>query len=366
MKLSVITVVYNGASTIEQTIQSVIAQKNADIEYIIIDGGSSDGTNAIIEKYRDSIDYYISEPDEGIYDAMNKAIDVASGDIVSFINSDDWYEENVLKGVISEFERKNADILCGRARRIKDGEFVGYVCMFKAIDMDIIHYRNIFCHQGMFIRRRLFEEIGLFDTKYKILADYDWNIRAYDAGTKIELLDADVSNFRVGGVSTTSCFAKEYYEIAMKHIRGYEYLLSEIEKQYALYHNLDAYRKMVADNVKEFLHILPRDKKYCIWGIGDDGDECAKLLEKIGCEILFFIDNFAKKKTFHDKEIYTLAEVEDKMSAHWLEDVVLLVSSTNYEKEIVNQIENSDVRLVEYSTYREILEWAGERSKSQV
>lgn len=91
MKVSVITVCYNSANTIEKTIKSVISQDYGDIEYIIIDGGSNDGTLDIIDKYKDKISILISEPDKGIYDAMNKGIRIASGEIVGMINSDDWY-----------------------------------------------------------------------------------------------------------------------------------------------------------------------------------------------------------------------------------------------------------------------------------
>lgn len=102
-KVSIITVVYNGAKTIEQTIQSVLNQTYENIEYIVIDGASNDGTQALVEKYVDNISYYISEKDNGLYYAMNKGIRKATGDIIGIINSDDWYGENAIKDIVDHF-----------------------------------------------------------------------------------------------------------------------------------------------------------------------------------------------------------------------------------------------------------------------
>ena len=117
-KISVITVVYNAKDTIERTIKSVIAQLYDNYEYIIIDGGSTDGTLDIIEKYRDKISYFISESDEGIYDAMNKGVLKATGDYVAFINADDWYEPNAFKLVASYIKTKKTIILWNQKDRL--------------------------------------------------------------------------------------------------------------------------------------------------------------------------------------------------------------------------------------------------------
>ena len=113
IKISIITVVYNGKDTLAQTIESVISQDYANIEYIIIDGNSTDGTQGIIKEYGHRISYWMSEPDRGIYDAMNKGIEYASGDVIAFINSGDTYEDNILSEVVKDFktETENIDIL---------------------------------------------------------------------------------------------------------------------------------------------------------------------------------------------------------------------------------------------------------------
>ncbi len=101
--VSIITVVYNGAKTLEQTILSVLNQTYKNIEYIIIDGESTDGTLDIIEMYRDKISTCISEPDEGLYDAMNKGVSIANGELIGIINSDDWFEKNAVELVVSSY-----------------------------------------------------------------------------------------------------------------------------------------------------------------------------------------------------------------------------------------------------------------------
>ncbi len=127
--MSIITVVFNGEKFLEQTIQSVINQTYKNIEYIIIDGGSTDGTLDIIKKYKDKIDYWASEKDEGIYDAMNKGIKVAKGKYLAFINADDWYEDNALNHVFSAYsQNQNIDFFYGNLNFIKDG---GEVVLWK-------------------------------------------------------------------------------------------------------------------------------------------------------------------------------------------------------------------------------------------
>jgi glycosyltransferase involved in cell wall biosynthesis len=103
MKVSIVTVSYNAAKTIEQTILSVLDQDYKNIEYVIIDGQSTDGTREIVEKYKDRLGYYVSEPDSGIYDAMNKGVKKATCDIIAFLNADDWYEKSVVREVVQWF-----------------------------------------------------------------------------------------------------------------------------------------------------------------------------------------------------------------------------------------------------------------------
>ncbi len=112
-KVSIITVVYNGIAHLEQTIQSVLNQTYDNVEYIIIDGGSTDGTVELIKKYEESIAYWVSESDGGIYDAMNKGISNATGEIVGLINADDWYETGTIEKVVETFQNSEVDVVHG-------------------------------------------------------------------------------------------------------------------------------------------------------------------------------------------------------------------------------------------------------------
>jgi len=167
--VTVITVVFNGAKTLEQSIISVITRSYDNIEFIIIDGGSTDGTLDIIKKYDHAIDYWVSEPDKGTYDAMNKAIDVALGDRIYFLGCDDLLVTN-LRNIAPLFRK--CDVLYGdvymiHQHRLYDGAFNS----FKLVT------RNI-CQQAIFYPRFVFDRYR-FDTRFETLADYHLNIRCY-------------------------------------------------------------------------------------------------------------------------------------------------------------------------------------------
>lgn len=172
--ISIITVVRNGASTIERTILSVINQEYHDFEYIIIDGVSTDGTLTILDKYVGSISKIISEPDSGIYDAMNKGIALAKGDWVYFLGSDDvFYNNSTLSNIFSTTKYEEIDVIYGNVQflhsnKIYDGEF----------DMEKMCNRSI-CHQAIFYRREMFQKYGNFSTEFISASDYVFNIKLY-------------------------------------------------------------------------------------------------------------------------------------------------------------------------------------------
>ena len=168
--ITVITVVFNDEKYLEETIQSVINQTYANVEYIIIDGASTDGTVDIIKKYEGRIDYWVSEPDGGIYDAMNKGIGIANGEWIYFLGSDDVLL-NVLHEMAGNFIDKKTiyygDVYMPKKHRRYDGEFTLYKLML----------RNI-CHQAIFYPKEVFNKY-LFDLKYKSFADYYLNILCF-------------------------------------------------------------------------------------------------------------------------------------------------------------------------------------------
>lgn len=168
--VSVVTVAYNAISTIEQTILSVINQTYPNIEYIIIDGGSTDGTVDMIKKYSDKIAYWVSEPDSGIYNAMNKGIQVASGDWINFMNAGDTFYSN------DTIEKIHFEHINNMAKKIVYGDTIGLkkksFFYIKSLDLHKISRRIICCHQSVFVSS--FDKNAiLFDEKYKISSDYN-------------------------------------------------------------------------------------------------------------------------------------------------------------------------------------------------
>lgn len=179
IKISVITVVYNNEKTLEKTINSVLSQSYKEIEYIIVDGKSTDGTLDIINRYKKNISKFVSEKDNGIYDAWNKGVKMATGDIIFFINSDDiFYDDNVLEIVAKAFQQNlNYDYIYGGivSRGIfnngKDAVFL------KEISNYSIKMGQVIPQPSLFIKRSLFDEIGFYNTDYKVNADFDFDCR---------------------------------------------------------------------------------------------------------------------------------------------------------------------------------------------
>ena len=206
--VTVITVVYNGEDYLEETILSVINQTYDNVEYIIIDGGSTDGTLEIIKKYENQIDYWLSEQDEGIYDAMNKAATTATGDYINFMNAGDFFNNtdiinSISDSLIEDFVYGNHIIVS------EDNTENSYA--------DVKNYsdkRNIpFCHQSLFERRSCLLQHP-FNTNYKIAADYDHYLNCIHNGASFKHVPITVSKFLDGGLSMSSRknLIKEYYQ----------------------------------------------------------------------------------------------------------------------------------------------------------
>ncbi len=194
--VTIITVVYNADNSIERTIQNIIGQTYSNIEYIIIDGGSTDSTVDIIKSYEDNISYWVSEPDNGIYFAMNKAIDIAVGTWVNFMNAGDTFiDNNVIKNLVNQTS-DDADIYYG-SRYIYTGDNAVFE---ECLHLDDIYYKMPFGHQAAFIKSAILKKLR-FDTSYKLSADYDFFIRCYRENCKFHDLGFPVCNFHTGGLS---------------------------------------------------------------------------------------------------------------------------------------------------------------------
>ncbi len=209
LKISIITVVYNNSVTIEAAINSVLNQDYPNIEYIVIDGKSNDGTLDIINRYRNKIHTVISEVDLGIYDAMNKGLKLATGDVIGILNSDDLYANNsILNEVMKHFiNDNNLDILYGDLVYVKHDNVNKIVRTW----ISKHYYPNFFDnggvppHPSLFVSAKVYQEAGFFNLKYKLAADYEFMLRIFKSfNYKIKYLPLVLVNMRLGGATNNS------------------------------------------------------------------------------------------------------------------------------------------------------------------
>ena len=205
MKVSIITSVFNNKNTVSEAIESVLNQTYKDIEYIVIDGGSTDGTIDIINSYKGKITKFISEPDNGIYDGLNKGILKATGDIIGFLHSDDVYMDNtVIEKVVNKFYG-GYDGVYGDLIYVSknDGKIIRY---WKSGDFNINKLKKGWMppHPTLFLKREIYNKYGLFDTSFKIAADYDFMLRILKHNIKIAYIPEVLYKMRVGGESNKS------------------------------------------------------------------------------------------------------------------------------------------------------------------
>lgn len=206
MNISIITVAYNSASTLGRTLHSVAEQRHPDIEHIVIDGGSTDGTATLVRQAGSHVRHFVSEPDRGIYDAMNKGIALASGDVIGFLNADDHYaNDGVLARVAGLFADSALDAVLGDVaffqpeapdrvvRRYRSGRF----------SPRTIGWGWMPAHPSLFVRREVFERVGAFKTDYRIAGDYEWVARAFTrCPLRYQHLPEVLVHMQTGGVST--------------------------------------------------------------------------------------------------------------------------------------------------------------------
>ena len=219
---SIITVTYNAARWLEQTFLSVLSQSYPHIEYIVVDGGSTDGTVDIIKQYESGIACWISEPDKGIYDAMNKGVQRATGDYVWFINAGDTlYTADTVQRVVSFVQRRKQqpDILYGETNIVNEkGESLGLRRLRapKRLSWKSFRMGMLVCHQSFVVKRSV---APLYDLQYRYSADFDWCIRCMKQADRLANTRLVLSNFLDGGTSTQQRKAslRERYAIMCKY-----------------------------------------------------------------------------------------------------------------------------------------------------
>ena len=204
MKVSIVTVCYNSAATIRDTIESVLAQDYADIEYIIVDGASKDNTLSIVNEYRDRIATVISEPDKGIYDAMNKGIQAATGDVVGILNSDDFFTSNksidhIVSGFTSGVDAVYADLVY-----VKQDNPTAISRLYSSAGFAKWKMRFGFMipHPTFYVRRELFDKFGYYKLNYRVAADFELMARFFIGSINAKRVNAIVVSMREGGISS--------------------------------------------------------------------------------------------------------------------------------------------------------------------
>lgn len=208
MKISIITSVFNNKEYIAEAIESLLNQSYKNIEYIVIDGASTDGTTEIIKSYKDKIDKFISEPDEGIYDGLNKGIRLTTGDVIGFLHSDDLYTSNkVIENIVKQFEVDNGlDGVYGDliyTSKYNTNKVLRY-WKSRAFDEALLKKGWMPAHPTLFLKREVYEKYGKFDLSFKIAADYDFMLRVLSAGVKVKYIPQVLYKMRVGGESNKS------------------------------------------------------------------------------------------------------------------------------------------------------------------
>lgn len=207
MKISIVTIAYNSAETIRDTIESVINQKDVDLEYIIIDGGSTDETCEIVKSYGDQIHHFVSEPDKGIYDGMNKGVSRATGDIIGVLNSDDfYYNDSVLAGVLEEF-KTGVDAVYGDLVYVNqtNTDKVTRTWISKAYNDGDFKKGWMPPHPTFFVKKEIYEKFGAYSLELRSAADYEFMLRVIHKH-KIQLgyINEILVKMRVGGASNAS------------------------------------------------------------------------------------------------------------------------------------------------------------------
>lgn len=208
MKISIITSVFNNQDTIAEAMNSVLSQTYANIEYIIIDGCSTDATINIIKSYQNYLAVFISEPDQGIYDGLNKGIKLATGDVIGFLHSDDLYENNtVIEKVARAFIENSTDSTYGDLTYVSKHDRLKVIRYWKSGEFTLkkLRYGWMPPHPTFFVKRAIYEQYGLFDTNFKIAADYDLMLRFLGMHQiSTHYIPSVLMKMRVGGESNKS------------------------------------------------------------------------------------------------------------------------------------------------------------------
>ncbi len=216
--VSIITVCFNSEKTLERTILSILAQSYDNIEYIIIDGASTDATLSIIKKYEDYIDYYVSEPDDGIYFAMNKGLELASGDYIAILNSDDYYYHYAVELSIKQIIKDNTYVSTAGFYYSENDVLTLKFCPYSISVLHIFHYAAA-RHETFFVSKYAYNKIGYYDTKYKIASDFKFKCFIFSI-YKVSIIKEPIAIIELDGTSANidnrEFIYNEFYKILLE------------------------------------------------------------------------------------------------------------------------------------------------------
>ncbi len=307
-KVTVVTVTYNAEQFLEQTIKSVIEQGYPNIEYIIIDGASSDETVKIIKKYGKHISYWVSEPDSGIYEAMNKGIDRATGEWINFLNAgDSFVEKNTISKVVKEMH-EDVEIIAGDIFYVENDKKT-----YKASARLEDKLKGMFCsHQAMFTKIGLMRKYR-FNTAFKIAGDYDFALKCAMNQHRFKFISLPVANFLADGLSETNrLFAKvEDLFIQSKYIKNKDEIFNLFSYSFIKSQDTSSNSYLFAHLMNSFykwLDTLDLSKTYLLYGYGHIGKI---VYENLKPSIKAIVDRSYKDLSSPDLTIYNPSDIAD-------------------------------------------------------
>ncbi|ABZ83348.1 glycosyl transferase, group 2 family protein, putative [Heliomicrobium modesticaldum Ice1] len=338
--ISIVTATYNSEKHLEQTIASILGQTYRHIEYIIVDGGSTDGTLDIVDRYRSRIAKVISEPDRGIYDAFNKGYRASTGDIVYFLNSDDYLEDdNVIEEVASIFHaHPGLSIVYGNVRMHEEGS--GFFYYYgKPVTIEDFKQGYMTPHPGFFARRSLFERQGGFSLDYPIAGDFEFVIKCFlSDGDKAYYFDRTIANFRIGGTSSS---LKNYWKTRAEGELITKKLFATESKPLSTgeynFHYYRAWFEALLLQKRSLSSVLRGVRRAAIFGSMKLALFLLEDMRQAGIETVCFLDNDGRRQnhTMRSVPIYGpdwLREQAEQI------DAVILSFEGRYDEEVKAQI----------------------------
>ncbi|MGD9553998.1 MAG: glycosyltransferase family 2 protein [Arcobacteraceae bacterium] len=329
-KITVVTVAYNAKEHIEKTIKSVLLQDYPNIEYMIIDGGSSDETINIIKKYENDLSYWVSEPDRGIYDAMNKGIDASTGEWINFLSTGDTFAEQDTLKQVSQYLIDENDLVHGLMWRNKPKREL------KA--PFLVNEKANGCwiwHPTLFAKTSIMKEIK-YDLSFKIAADYDFFFKCLRLNYKVKFIDMAIVDYLENGISQSNNLLTfiEALFIQTKYLSNNDICSSKIFESLFMqyYPNKNLLFNTLQNSFEEKSQSLLYGKQFILYGFGHIG----KLIyEKYKSHILFVVDkNFEELNKKEDIVIYSLDKLKDNAEEY------IFISVLGREDEISNELIN--------------------------